>query len=120
MIKKDLSKSSKERGLMNNPVRPYVLCPECGSGSKRVHTDKDVEDAVKDMDDYIKAVTMYNLKRQWICSECSYVFELSEIDIMRIFALKRKLDGQTEKEINNEIKEKLDESKKRYRIMGDR
>jgi len=97
---------------MSNPVRKYVLCPECGSGSKRVHTDLEVEDAVKDMDDYIKAVTMYNLKRQWICSECSYVFELSEIDIMKIFALKRKLDGQTEKEIDNEIKEKLDESKK--------
>jgi len=54
---------------MSNPVRPYVLCPECGSGSKRVHTDKEVEDAVKDMDDYIKAVTKASMDmlRVFIC-----------------------------------------------------
>jgi len=97
---------------MSNEVRPYVLCPECGSGSKRVHTDSEIEDVVKDMDDYIKAVTTYSLKRQWICSECHYVFELSEIDMITAFRLKRKLEGKKDKDIRTELKEKLEESKR--------
>jgi len=97
---------------MINEVRPYVLCPECGSGSKRVHTDKDVEDAVKDLKGYSKNMTVYNLKRQWICSECSYVFELSEMDMLNAFSLKRRLEGKKDAEIKRELEEKLEESKR--------
>ena len=97
---------------MSNEVRPYVLCPECGSGSKRVHTDKDVEDAVKDLKGYSINMTAYNLKRQWICSECSYVFELSALDMINAYSLKRRLEGKQDKDIKKELEEKLEKSKR--------
>lgn len=101
--------------MVENPIRRYVICPKCGSGSRRIHTNEDIEEAIKNLKGNVKEITKYNLKKQWICSECSYVFELSEMDIAKSFTLKKLIEGKSEKEIKEIVAKKLREARRETR-----